>query len=58
MPKTTTTTTKPSGTLIAHCNCTNQYQDQQYGPQQRVFNLKAKTEQGKARCTVCERIVY
>ena len=37
---------------IKKCNCTNAYQDTQYGKDMRVQNITMK---GKVRCTICGR---
>lgn len=39
------------GTRIVKCNCTHEFQDKQYGPQQRLANV---SESGNtAKCTSC-----
>lgn len=45
-----------AGTVVARCDCTSHYQDAKYGQGMRVFNLKAKKETGKMRCTNCGRV--
>ena len=39
---------------IAKCTCKHEYQDKQYGKDNRVFNPKLKNEM---RCTVCGKVV-
>lgn len=36
--------------LILKCNCKNEFQDNEHGPQMRVFNTSLKSS---ATCTVC-----
>jgi len=40
--------------MILACNCKHEYQDQRYGPGQRVHNKcgRERTER-RCRCTVC-----
>ena len=40
-----------SNTSVLKCSCKNEYQDKEYGSQQRVHNYTKKDEW---RCTVCE----
>lgn len=40
-----------SAVTILGCGCKHKYQDQTYGPGQKVFNLRDKA--GKWVCTVC-----
>jgi hypothetical protein len=40
--------------MIKQCSCTHEYQDENYGAGNRVFNLFGKDNE-KARCTVCNR---
>ncbi len=48
-------------TKISVCTCSNKYQDDKYGKQQRVFNMTQKKSgyDHIYRCTVClkERVV-
>jgi hypothetical protein len=43
------------GSRILPCNCTNVFQDAQYGPGKRVHNLITKTP-GDYRCTACGHV--
>lgn len=39
---------------IAKCNCASEFQDEQYGKGNRLFNLRdQKKHPGEATCTVC-----
>lgn len=38
--------------VILYCACAHAYQDEQYGPGQRVHNT-VSAKNGKGRCTVC-----
>ncbi len=42
---------------IMRCTCDHTYQDERYGPKQRLHNLKSKDlPQESWRCTVCGTI--
>lgn len=47
-------------TIVKPCTCTHEFQDQQYGKQNRVMNIVGKGEQGTStgdyRCTVCKKV--
>jgi hypothetical protein len=45
-------------TKVLPCDCHHKFQDQQYGPRQRVDNFarKAFAESGGWRCTICTQI--
>lgn len=49
------TLTDKSGTIVCACSngCRSEFQDTRYGKGLRVHNLKAKKENGSAKCTVC-----
>lgn len=40
-----------SGTKLIKCSCKNEFQDKQYGVQQRIANINEKGD--SATCTVC-----
>jgi len=45
-------------TEIRHCSCKHEYQDQKYGKQMRLHNIRIKrdnksTDKHGSRCTVC-----
>ena len=41
-------------TKVKFCPCAHAYQDEKYGKQNRVHNLKQKNKEVKSwRCTVC-----
>ena len=42
-------------TTIKNCKCQNQFQDETYGKNQRVYNLSEGNK--KAKCTVCGNLV-
>ncbi len=43
--------------VIIHCNCQHEYQDQKYGKGKRVANKckTGKSGDGLYRCTVCSK---
>ena len=47
-----------SKTTIVKCKCPNEFQDKQYGEQNRVANATKKTDgvRTEVRCTVCKTI--
>ena len=42
--------------MILPCNCKHEYQDEHYGPGQRVHNKCIKDRKIKYRCTVCSDV--
>lgn len=40
-------------TKVATCSCKHEFQDQEYGKQKRLHNVKSKTPT-KGVCTVCK----
>ena len=42
--------------MILKCTCQSKYQDQCYGPGQRVHNKCTKDQKTKYRCTVCDDV--
>mgnify|MGYP003985295631 FL=1 len=44
--------------MIKKCTCKHKFQDEKYGPNQRVHNFALKGNQGHAgwRCTVCSDV--
>ena len=43
-------------TKVMLCTCTNKFQDEEYGKNQRLFNLTEKAPKGTVwRCTVCDK---
>lgn len=39
---------------IHKCNCKSEFQDKEYGKDNRVFNTTSK---GEVKCTVCNRTI-
>lgn len=45
-----------SSTVIAHCTCKSDWQDERYGKGKRVFNMKKDKNKHEGRCTVCASV--